>query len=659
VTKQNILITGTLGMGRLGLGILGGVLLAVVLGACPQDSEKVEVKVGVVAPTPTELETKVPPQRLSVSLSPNSATLSPLNPSATFSFSASGFANNTEASKVELETETIGSMDGLKLATLSSVVGDSRNFEVIVKYDDTVAFFEGSTDIRLHLKNIPQDSTGETQTIHLVVRDGLEKNRAIPINQANIQAFNAYASTTGLGRHYQLTENVSLPSPPANESNWTPIGTTSAAFTGSLNGNNFALSGLIIRAQGYGGYLGLFGYTSASAVIENLGLKGSSLEGGYAGGVVGWNKGMVRSCYNTGTISRSREAGGVVGWNEGTVENCHATGDVYGNSSVAGGVVGWNEGTVESCYATGHVYDNDSVAGGVVGYNASTGVIRGCHATGNIRSNSTSGGVVGRNDGTVQNGYATGDIGGQNYAGGVVGQNAGAVQFCYATGEANSLLAAGGVVGWNESGGLVQYCYATGNVFSQYGASGGVVGRNDGNGGGPNNGRVHNCYATGNVSSDAQNGGGVVGYNAGSVRSSYATGSVRGQRAAGGVVGLNEGGQIYNCVALNPSVSSATTSTSDIGRIMGGSNAINAGSVSPNNRARGSMHIHYDTDSGGTPKTTLNSPYSADGEDLSEEAALSSDFWMTMHWDYTFWGMTTGNLPILKNMGGIQNPRLQ
>jgi len=151
----------------------------------------------------------------------------------------------------------------------------------------------------------------------------------------------------------------------------------------------------------------------------------------------------------------------------------------------------------------------------------------------------------------------------------------------------------------------------------------------------------------------------VVGYNLGSVRNSYATGSVRGQRAAGGVVGLNaesneNNGQIYNCVALNPSVSSATTSTSDIGRIMGA-----PGPNVSRNHARETMVIRYDTDNGGTPKATTSDVSGADGRDLSEEAALSAAFWSTLPWEHTVWEVTDGSLPILRNVGGTQNPVLK
>jgi fibronectin-binding autotransporter adhesin len=105
-----------------------------------------------------------------------------------------------------------------------------------------------------------------------------------------------------------------------------------------------------------------------------------------------------------------------------------------GQSSV-GGIVGNNAGTVQNCYVTGNVSGNRSNIGGVVGQNS--GTVQYCYTTCavtvNPENNGSSGGVVGFNDGTVQYCYATGIVSGKDSAGGVVGFiNTKIVQNCVA-----------------------------------------------------------------------------------------------------------------------------------------------------------------------------------------------------------------------------------
>ena len=103
---------------------------------------------------------------------------------------------------------------------------------------------------------------------------------------------------------------------------------------------------------------------------------------------------------------------------------------VHGDSSV-GGLVGVNLGTVQNCYATGSVTSNNLVVGGLVGRNH--GTVQNCYATVSVSGENELGGLVGYNRGTVQNSYATGSVTGDRYFGGQLG----------------------GLVGWN-SGGTVQ-----------------------------------------------------------------------------------------------------------------------------------------------------------------------------------------------------------
>jgi len=498
-----------------------------------------------------------------------------------------------------------------------------------------------------------------------------------------------------LDAHYKQTADIDL----ASVSNWKPIGTSSARFTGSYDGNGKTINNLTINAPTED-YQGLFGYIHSGAVVKNVGLVNCTIVGNdYEGGVVGYNYGTVQDCFITGIVSVTSRGGGVVGYNIGTVQNCYSKASV---TECDGGVVGRNGGTVQNCYATGNVS-----GAGVVGYNS--GTVQNCYATGNV---SGWGGVVGLNHGgTVKNCYSTGNVSGDKPVGGVVaGTYGGTVQDCYATGNVSGNETVGGVIGvmgflsytdGTESHGTVKNCYATGSVSSTgnlsststYRATGGVVGDNNGStvqncyatgnvsgkhtGGvvGVNGGTVQDCYATGNVYSTDSPGyaGGVVGYNSGgTVQYCYATGNVSGGNIAGGVVGRHQNyyatgvttiskiAIMQNCVALNPDVS-VTDGTGVNMRVMGylSTSTYNGSPTLTNNYGRSDMKKN------GGSTTWTNDLDDKDGASITsanwgnQSWWTTAGNWVTAGWNFsTVWEWRSNGLPILRNMPGTatQNP---
>ena len=199
---------------------------------------------------------------------------------------------------------------------------------------------------------------------------------------------------------------------PANT--WTPIGSGSQPFTGTLDGDGHSVSGIYINSTA--DYQGLVGVLGSGGTLQNLGVKASYIKGGYhVGGVCGSSWGTVSNCYNTGSVTGSYAVGGVCGTNDGTVTNCYNTGNVAG-SEMVGGVCGWNEfDTVTNCYNTGNVTGNNQV-----------------------------GGVCGYNDATVTNCYNSGSVTGSGYVGGLCGNSWGTVTNCYyLAGKANSGIGSG------------------------------------------------------------------------------------------------------------------------------------------------------------------------------------------------------------------------
>ena len=238
---------------------------------------------------------------------------------------------------------------------------------------------------------------------------------------------------------------------------WTPIGTSGNPYNGSFNGNGHTISGLYFNVPNES-YVGLFGCTASGANISYVGVIDSYFNAyDYVGGIVGYNQGLVGSCYSESFVSGNNYVGGVVGDNSGTVQNCYNVGDVSGTSAV-GGVVGFNGryGSVYECYNEGTVNGNNSV-GGVVGYNSYT--VQNCYNVGEVRGDSRVGGVVGYNDSssTVQNCYNVGAVNGNIEVGGVVGNNDGTVQNCYNTGDVSGNAEVGGVVGNTYT--AAQNCY--------------------------------------------------------------------------------------------------------------------------------------------------------------------------------------------------------
>ena len=162
------------------------------------------------------------------------------------------------------------------------------------------------------------------------------------------------AIRSALNGDYVLTANLSSSDADyasAGGSDWTPIGTTGAEFTGTFDGDGFTISDLVISTSS--DYNGLFGRT-AGATIENVGLIDVDVTAGsYTGGLVGYNGGSssIVNSYATGGVSGTSEVGGLVGFNGGSfgggasIDNSYATGSVSGTSNVGGLIGNYERGT--------------------------------------------------------------------------------------------------------------------------------------------------------------------------------------------------------------------------------------------------------------------------------------------------------------------------
>ncbi len=191
------------------------------------------------------------------------------------------------------------------------------------------------------------------------------------------------------GVYFKLTVNIDL-----NSKTWYPIGykDSSYRFKGHFDGDGHTVSNLSVNNT-TNTPAGLFGYVESGS-ISNLGITsgsvwvksyGSSNAYLYAGSIAGYIGGgtTVTNCYNSGCSVDGCFAGGIVGYNGNDgfapIVNCYNTGDVcsredadglYKNSS-SGGIVGYSKTLsakrlVVNCYNTGKVYGVGS-RGGLIG----------------------------------------------------------------------------------------------------------------------------------------------------------------------------------------------------------------------------------------------------------------------------------------------------
>ena len=175
--------------------------------------------------------------------------------------------------------------------------------------------------------------------------------------------------------------------------NWTPI----EQYDGTFDGAQHTISGIYCVSDTID-EAGIFQNTTNSATVENVGVLDSYFrlkEGLHVGGIVGYNSGIIRNCYNAGMVSslynKDNYLGGICGMNSGgTITGCYNTGKVANSvwETRAGGICGRSNGKILNCYNTGSVTGGYMV-GGICGSNASSttsGRIENCYNIGTINT---------------------------------------------------------------------------------------------------------------------------------------------------------------------------------------------------------------------------------------------------------------------------------
>ncbi len=211
---------------------------------------------------------------------------------------------------------------------------------------------------------------------------------------------------TKSGKTYILTQNIDLGgkfdstgNPQSGNNPWTPIGSSTKAFSGTFDGAGHVITGMYIDVDAT--QVGLFS-TINGGTIKNLGIENSYVKSTQqnTGSIAGYatNNSNILNCYNKATISAKKTSGGIVG--------------ALVNS------------TIKNCYNTGEINSNgQQFAAGIVGYvNNANSTIENCYNAGTITGTVQPGGIVGGLQGKVINSYNLGKITSTNQGGGIVGQ---------------------------------------------------------------------------------------------------------------------------------------------------------------------------------------------------------------------------------------------
>lgn len=167
---------------------------------------------------------------------------------------------------------------------------------------------------------------------------------------------------------------------------WTPIGGSSSTYfyKGTFDGNSHKIYHLKVDSNMSN--QALFAGISATAVVENLTLKDSSIGGGTGcAGFVRNNYGTIRNCVNYADIKGTNGyIAGIAAANYGTIENCANFGTISGTYAIAGIAGSDSKGIIKNCYNAGNITASTYRGGGICG-TVSSSVISNCYNSGEIK----------------------------------------------------------------------------------------------------------------------------------------------------------------------------------------------------------------------------------------------------------------------------------
>ncbi|RAV19465.1 S-layer homology domain-containing protein [Paenibacillus contaminans] len=283
-----------------------------------------------------------------------------------------------------------------------------------------------------------------------------------------------------LDSHFILNNDIDMSVFDADHP-WEPIGNQTTPFTGSLDGQNFKITDLVINAPSSGQPMGLFSVVGGTgSFIQNLIINAGEVRGlDYVGILAGMNRTTIRNVGVTGSVYGQNFVGGLTGASkDSNISNSYATGIVIGTNDVGGLSGRMDNGVVSYSYAAVDVSSPVDV-GGFIGKQENTNISY-SYATGNVAGCEDVGGFVGDNGNSlISNSFATGTVTGScesgfqsDSVGGLIGDNSdGDIENSYAIGRVTGDYFVGGLVGISGSGSVNSSFYNR-DTTGQSGGSG-------------------------------------------------------------------------------------------------------------------------------------------------------------------------------------------
>ena len=374
---------------------------------------------------------------------------------------------------------------------------------------------------------------------------GTENDPYLILNPIHLDQLRNFLNKSGV--YFKLMADIDLTEYIEDEYpqvGWLPVGNSSAAFCGILDGNGKRISGLTINRENSDD-IGLFGCTKG-CTVKNLSLKVNIKGRNKVGGIIG-----SAGCYSSDQFIN-------------TIESCSIEGIICGREYV-GGWIGIVEGSVDYQYrdyrdrwATGHKYASFTANNLKSSVNVTA-------------ANNYVGSLVGaiKTSGQGNFSYCTSlhnTIIGVDYVGGFIGEGNCTSENCSYTGSIIGHSYVGGLCG-KKYYGTTNVCYVISDISASGDCVGGLFGQSTGN--------ILNSYFCGYVNGGNQVGGLVGQKTEGELSKCYAKGRIVGIKDIGGLVGNND----YNLktsVAINTYIA-ATEGL--IGRIAGSGDTGDIGSM--------------------------------------------------------------------------------
>ena len=173
------------------------------------------------------------------------------------------------------------------------------------------------------------------------------------------------AIANDLSGTYVLKNDITL-----SDVEWTPIGTSSDPFKGTLDGKGFTIKGLTV-GNGANNDKAFFGFTNG-ATVKNIGFTSAVVKGHEQAAIVvaQATSSTLSNIYVSGVVTGRDHVGTIAGdaRDNTTITNCVSTAAALSTEHQGGGIAGWtNNSTFSYNIAYGAVTAPSNGAGGITG----------------------------------------------------------------------------------------------------------------------------------------------------------------------------------------------------------------------------------------------------------------------------------------------------